>query len=271
MANSNRNLLIGAGIAGIAALLLASKREDENKEGKEGDSANPRIGFSPALDPLSLLGPEDGAEIERLLLEKQPVDLAPWEDPDNIPDAGVLHQTRRGEMLCGKGQKSICYMALRRAAMRAAKDAGAEKPDLFAERIASNANKRVQYAYLVLSSFFNDTCYGTWGYGARCLPGPHGRAFVFRACHADNRARISEGEAPMRTIPLCKPDDKGTGVAAKQAEGKHREYLWLPMLNLEALWEHQTITTQGVKWPDGSSGIEPPPEVMRLMLKGLLS
>ena len=201
-------------------------------------------------------------------IDLTPPDLDEWEN--TYPTPGTLFQVVYGDYFLGQSTShSIVYRALRTAAFLAARAQGkteAEAND-FAKGIAGNANKRLQYLDLILCSPWNDLLYGTWGFGESAWAGPHGRSIRLMPYHADNRELLRQGKAPMRNIQLGAPADKGTGSARGAWSDLESgfEYLWLPGLDLTALWNQGKIEVDPTPWPnaaeDMGSRISPPPVI----------
>ena len=252
-----RTLLYLAGaVAGAVALLSGDDADAEAAEGEVdpqvGEPNHPQVGFAPAAVELP----------STLPMQSAPMPVEDWEQRE--PTVGHFYQAQRGDMLLGHGKKSITWMALYRAADFLALEAEQGEADShrFAKITADNANNRCEYAHLILAGSWNDQLYGTWGYGKRDFTGHHGRGVPLSTCHADNRARMLEGLDPVRQIDPCTPGEKGTGAAL--VNGLSRPYLWLPLIDLNALLDGQ-VTTDGVVWGASTiSGLEPPPAFWRM-------
>ena len=183
------------------------------------------------------------------------------------PAAGYYYQVRRGDTFGGTRRQSIAYQALYAAALKAAEQMGDADPEAFAKRIAGSGSNRVKYIDLILCAGPNDLLYGTYGYGEKARPGPHGRSITLRPLHPDNRSLIASGEQPLRNITMLSPDERKAGKRARAVDREFSEgfeYLWLPPLEPTALYERGQITTEGLTWPDGTSMMWPPPEVQAL-------
>lgn len=201
---------------------------------------------------------------------EEPWDPGQWEHPNNYPTPGTFHQIEYGDIFGGTGSAhNLAWACLYEAAYAAAVEVGGELDDAaraFAKSIAGKAANRARYRDLIQCSAWNDALYGTWGYSDKSTPGPHGRAIRLLPHHPDNRAAIFSRQSPLRNIRMKKPADKGQGggTAIDPEFREGFEYLWLPALNLVALWESREITSQGMVWEDGSSMSNPPPEVWAL-------
>lgn len=90
---------------------------------------------------------------------------------------------------------------------------------------------------------------------------PHGRGISFHSVHAPNLVRMRAGMPMLRTVVNGGRAD-GAG-AEHDGRGGHPPTLWIPLLNLDALREG-AVSTRDMFWPDGSSTIVPPPEIMGL-------
>jgi len=193
-----------------------------------------------------------------------------YEHPTNYPTPGTFHRVQWGDIFGGQGSaKNLAWACLYEAGYAAAVEVGGandEEARAFAKSIASKGANRAKYRDLIQCSAWNDVLYGTWGYGSDPQPGPHGRAITLLPIHADNRERILSRESPIRNIHMRKASDKGKGNA-HAIDPEYRdgyEYLWMPALNLVALWEQRRITSEGMTWDDGSSMMNPPPEIWDL-------
>jgi len=232
--------IIGGGLAALGLLLLSSKKEEE-----EGAS----IGWGPALDP------ELADAYEQQIAARTPVDLEPFES--ETPLCGAFYQAQRKDTFLGTGSKSITYRALYQTVLE---NTNSKRE---AEAIARSSMHRLSLFGSIVAGCWNDLIYGTHAYRAASPVGPHGRTVDLRPCHADNRERMLDGDAPARTVDLGAPGDGNTGNAARQARGRSMPYLWIPFIDVDAVLRGR-VTTLGCDWPDGESGIEPPPEVRAL-------
>lgn len=203
-----------------------------------------------------------------------PPDIPKWEV--TYPKDGAVYQILRPDIMLGQDpDHSIIFRALWSASYLAAKEVGGvgdTEANAFARGIAMNANKRLQYLNLVLCSAWNDFLYGTWGYGEKAWPGPHGRSIRLLSYHADNRARMEQGLPPIRNIMLGSPVDKGTGnaVGAWNELQQEYEFIWLVPLDYVALFERGEIEVDPIPWEGARENEEskmfPPPEFMALGL-----
>jgi hypothetical protein len=244
------NEKIAFGVMAIGALILAASSGSE-----EEDQAT--VGWAPAED-------EDFASLyEKLLLDRRPIDVSKFESGDRRPTCGAFHQVRRKEIFLGTTPKSITYVALRSTAKSVSLENGYAEREAskFADSISRSSFHRLAFFHLIVCSSWNDEIYGTYGYRTNTPAGPHGRGIDLRPVHAPNRQRISDGQAPLRVIPLCLPEQRGSGIASEGA-GEY-PYLWIPPLNGTALLRGE-VTTRGLRWEDETSQINPPPEVLRL-------
>lgn len=206
------------------------------------------------------------------IFEPKGVDLAPWESPDNYPRPEIFHSVVSGDIFLGTdSNRSIVYRALLSGAYQAAIDGGAadNAARTFAQSIANNPSKRMDYYNLILCSPWNDAVSGTWGYGEQALPGPHGRAIRMLKFHPDNRKRLTEGLPAMRNIERGDPSWRQQqppreAKAIWQDAAVAFEYLWLPGIDLDALWSQSVIRESPEPWGNGDSRIMPPPAVTAL-------
>jgi hypothetical protein len=195
---------------------------------------------------------------------------------DSYPTPGRFYQVEAGDLFGGEiSDRSIVYRALLSAGFLAAKNLGGYDDGAasqYARTIAKSEAARAVYLDRILCVHENDQLYGTYGYGAGASAGAHGRSIRLMRYHAPNRARLKAGHHAIRKIALGKPADAGTGTGT--GDGNSYEYLWLPAINLERLWDSGTwedrIDSAGLTWEDGSSQFRPPPEVRQLVAVELL-
>lgn len=202
-----------------------------------------------------------------------PVDISPWlNDDPTWPLPGTFYQVEGGDIFLGENpgdSHSIVYSTLLSAAYHAAKTVGGVSDDEardFAQSVAFDEGKRLDYYTLILCSPWNDAVYGTYGYGDPIGPfdSPMNRAIRLLPIHADNFERISAGLAPWRNIQIGNAGTPGDGSGGPMDDNhKSFELLWLPAINLEVLWSSngEAITTEGMTWEDGSNMLMPPPVV----------
>jgi len=140
-----------------------------------------------------------------------------------------------------------------------------DKAQSRAAALAADAKARVAYLDIIQCGAWNDALYGTWGYGKSAMPSSHGRAIRLVPRHDRVYDRLIDGQAPIRTIALGVPADKGTGSAT--GIGDAYELLWLPPLRVDALLDvnrSRQVVADGLVWADGSSKYSPPPSVQAL-------
>lgn len=293
-AKTKRNLALGTLGLGLLFMLGMGGDEDEDDDGDEDlDEPGTPGGQTPEedpneLDPLIFIPwtgdwplPSDeptepadpGSDVP--FAPFTPPGEDPWnptvyEHPENYPTPGRFHQVVSGDIFFGKGSRhNLAWAALYEAAYQAAIEVGEVSDDearAFAKLTAGKGSNRVKYTDLILCSPFNDMLYGTYGYGKQAHVGPHGRSIRMMPYHADNRALILQRQPPVRNIQMRSPNDakKGNARAVSSELRETWEYLWLPPLNLQALWETGQITTEGLAWEDGSSMMWAPPEISNL-------
>lgn len=181
-----------------------------------------------------------------------------------------MYQVRRRDIFLGKDpDHSIVWQVLFDAAYLAATDVGGlpvDEAEQFAKVFADSSRNRGVYFDAIVCEGWNDLNYGTWGYGSKARPGPHGRSIRLLPIHVDNRDRLRQGLPTIRNIQLRTPADAktGNGKAIDRTLSEGYEYLYLPDINLDLLWQDGRITSEGLEWPDGSSRVWPHPSVMRL-------
>lgn len=249
------------GTTGI--LLLSSLRgKDEGADSAERDEDED-------APQLAMTGFQAAAAYERELEDRQPVDLGPLEDEE--PACGRFYQAHRGDTWLGEHERSITFRALYRTTFIVATETGHEDPHGIAHANATNPGLRKALFDLCVGQFWGDEVYGTYFLSSKTPVGPHGRSIPLVRFCAKNRQRILDGEAAMRVAPVGNPQDRGLGTPNRKVLhdtqlGNLRlalPFLWLPVLNPEKLMEG-VVTTRGMVWGDGTSGLEPPPQVARL-------
>jgi hypothetical protein len=68
--------------------------------------------------------------------------------------------------------------------------------------------------------------------------------------------------SPANGLPTQWDDEHDVPGSTPYPWGADRPELWLPRLNAKKLDEQGLVTTHGVTWSDGTSGITPPPELI---------
>lgn len=224
-------------IVGLVGRLVRPTPEDASPAPEVADLD---LQLRPALRPVAL------THVERL-----------------EPTPGYLYQVLEADRAWGP--RSIAERALRTAVLEAAERKGWSTEDAqeLVEAIADARRLQLAYWDLVLAGWWNDLIYGTWGNARGEHVGPHGRTIRLHKQSPNNRLRIAQGLAPMRNVERL---DAGTSRRARvidRAWAVERPFLMLPRLNGGRLLRGQ-VTTQGVRWRDGSSSLSPPPPVARL-------
>jgi hypothetical protein len=252
------------GTTGILLLsTLRGKAEDETANETE-------TGIDTEASPqLAMTGFQVAAAYERELEDRQPVDISGFED--DAPACGRFYQARRGDTWLGEHERSITFRALYRTTFIVATEMGHEDPAALARSNASNPGLRKALFDLCVGQWWGDELYGTYFLSSKTPVGPHGRSIPLVRFCAENRQRLIEGEAAMRIAPRGCPQDRGLGTPSRKVLhdtqlGNLRlalPFLWLPVLNPEKLMEG-IVTTRGMVWGDGTSGLEPPPQVAQL-------
>lgn len=220
-------------------------------------------------------GGVDGAEPPPTYEQPPGVDLSSLENLE-YPSGGRFYQVRKGDTLLGTNRNTgIVYRWLLGEAYKAATEIGGLDPDAarsWATQTARNkAVRTAAYNWLVCGPF-NDVNFGTYGFDASIIgvPGPHGKSFRLLPIHGDVRGAIASGEAPQRNVELGTPETLGDGRAGAiwRELGRNLEYLWMPPLDLTALWESRLVRVDPQPWPTDvpawQSRINPPPQVMAL-------
>lgn len=258
MKTSTKLLLSALGIFTLASLRSKDEVSDA-EEDEEEESQLAMTGFSRATS--------EAYELE--LSERLPVDLESYESDD--PTCGQFYQSRRGDTWLGTHERSITFRALYTTTLVVATMHGVKDPKGVALRNASDPGMRKAFFDLCVGQAWGDETYGTYFLSTKDPVGPHCRGIpIVRFC-ADNRQRLLDGEAAMRVLPVGKPEHRGLGAPNRKtlhgtSLGKLRlmfPFLWLPVLNPEQLLRG-VVTTRGMSWQDGTSALEPPPEIVRL-------
>lgn len=74
--------------------------------------------------------------------------------------------------------------------------------------------------------------------------------------HQSAISKIAAGKMPQRNISL---------TGSKLGSGSSYALLWIPPLDLDALQDLNVVTDGGMTWDDGSSILNPPPELLSLL------
>lgn len=190
----------------------------------------------------------------------------------DYPGPARLYPVKYGDTFGGtNGTNSIAYRYLLSAGYLAAKEVG-NRPDQeaqqFARSVAQTAGNRSKAIEIIQCCGWNDLLYGTYGWAeGKASPTSTGRAIRLLPQHSDVLSALENLDIPLRNIALGNPSDKGKGnaVGVSAGEGGSFELLWLPGLDLDALWSSGGKTVQvGGEWPDGTSEALPPPWVQAL-------
>lgn len=168
---------------------------------------------------------------------------------DDYPKSGRIFQVSPGWIFLGTGQKRIAFQAIADKAYTVAREHGQSHAEAlaYASDRANVGSNRLAYFRGIQCEPFNDKLYATYGYGEQAMPAPSGRAIRLLPQHADNRARMINGQPLIRSIRLRTPNDqdKGNGTAAPGAPSGHFEALWLPEIDGEHLWLTGQVRTLG--------------------------
>jgi hypothetical protein len=229
---------------------------------------------SPDLEPLRWPPPQ-GAEAQICLLEQiqlrvnrivatladdiansdQPGVPTPPEDMDwpgmsedwikSDPIPGYWYQVVQGDSLSGIAQKML----------RAALAAAGGPVEIMARDSTARRRLIVSAINSIECSPINDGLYGT---ADAHHYAPHLRGISLNRVHADNAARVSNGQAPRRAV---------TGVRSHDGTGGFLPLLWLPRWSMPALADavpRVVVEPEGF-WPEnGLSGSWPPPPYVDL-------
>ncbi len=196
------------------------------------------------------------------------------------PTPGAFYQVEYGDIFLGElSGKSIVYRALLTAGFLAAKEIGGlstSEANAFAKSIAKQAVNRLHYLQMIQCGWWNAATYTTYGYGPKAWPNAAGMAIRMMPYSAPVRAQIEDGTAPYRNIRIGDESDRGKGNAGRiNGQWSETEFLWLPPLDLKALWNDGIIALDETPWPGvpadsaRASRIAPPPEVTALGIYGV--
>lgn len=168
---------------------------------------------------------------------KVPPDLPSILDP--YPTSGGAYQIVQGDMLLGNTQQGgIAHRAIAQDVFLLGQQRGMTNQAALQLASTIAAKARARYVSEIQGDWFNDRQYGTYGYGPNAMPSSiTGRALRLLPIHADNRARMINGEQPIRSIKLSTPNNKGqgTGTKAPGAPGGNLELIVLPPYDVAKL------------------------------------
>jgi hypothetical protein len=193
------------------------------------------------------------------------------DDPTDVDDLIVdyprparFYQVRYGDNFMGN--QGIATRLARSALYLAATERGgldqAAANAWAAARMSTAARRAV--TDLLSCTPINDWRYGTWAFTVGVArPGPHGRAIRLLPIHFNDRARLAAGDGFSRNIRKGQPGDPPSVSQGGVEDGASSfEFLWLPGIDLQKLWESNGQTWDvGGTWSDGSSQVDPPPAI----------
>ena len=167
--------------------------------------------------------------------------VAEWEGPEGRPVIGRFYQVKEGDSILAVAREAIF---------------GSRDPRLEAweRQVVSDYSIRID------CSPWNQTLYGKDASmlqpGHRAVENGWSKIGVsFSPSFQDNRALMSQGAKPT------------------SSSGGGHPYIWLPMIDLEALETDRTVTTMGQNWPDDGGGeynkICPPPWAVDLQFENV--
>lgn len=182
--------------------------------------------------------------------------ISDWEDPYPTPDQ--FYQVMAGDYPLKVAQK-----ALTSAGYLAARDVGGLPDDqalAFASQVGNSEARQRAYVDLYQCSGWNDAAYGTYGAGEDQRYSSHNRSIRFIKHHANNRARLSNGQAPIRNQALGSISDvrKGNRYGVDPTLRQAFPFLWLPGVDLQTLWETGGAVVKYGERDDGTSSAMPP-------------
>lgn len=264
MMKTNLKLLLGTATV-LALSQMFKKGPDASDEEETAEDEAPDN-----VIPMSKTGFQgDVSEYEAKLEGLKPVDLGEFEDGE--PMCARFYQSRRGDTWLGAHERSITYRALYRTTLFHATEKGLDDAEKIARRNAENGGLRKALFDLCVSQVWADELYGTYLISSKDPVGPHGRGIPLVRFCADNRTRLENGEAAMRVVGRGEPANRGVGTPNRKTLrgtvlGDVRlcfPYLWIAAVNPTELLRGR-VTTRGVSWWDGTTGMEPPPAVVAL-------
>jgi hypothetical protein len=162
--------------------------------------------------------------------------LSEWEDPNGRPRIGRLYQGKSGDTLLTVAREALF---------------GTREP----RREPRERQAVIDLSIRIDCSPWNQAVAGRPR--DELEPGHYAvtegwttKGVSFQGIHADNRARLAEGEPPS------------------VGGGSSFPYFWIPMIDLDALEVQGEVTTYGMNYPDDGYGsysmIDPPPWVIDL-------
>ncbi len=161
------------------------------------------------------------------------------------PEAGRVYQVVSGDTgALSAANNGIAHRAIATTMYREAMRRGLSHADALGIASSSAQSHRTKYWLAIEGDAWNDRLYGTFGYGPQAMPNPATkRAIRLLPQNADNVARLAAKQAPIRSILLSTPNNakQGTGKAAPGAPSGHFELLWLPAINVQAMWDGQLV------------------------------
>lgn len=190
--------------------------------------------------------------------------IAEWEDPYPTPER--FYQVQAGDY-----PLKVAKRALFSAGFLAARDVGGldeAAANVFAAKVGNNGTRQFRYLDLIQCSPYNDALYGTYGGGGDQRYSGHGRTIRYLRIHPHNRGQLAAEQPPIRNQILGVPADKGKGNRGglDPAYRQAFPYLWLPPIDLQALWDSDgaVLKTDSLQWDDGSPASLPPPGFVAL-------
>lgn len=217
----------GGGITGPGDISPGDVGDDDDSPGVITDVDFPPVDDEPPLPPTGPIPPGGG------------IDLGEWRR--KYPTPGALYQVSRGDTGLGtQSEHSIAYRALLSAGFLAARTVGGQSIDEsrkfgldLAARYRGAPQRRIEYWQAIQCSGFNDAAYGTFGFGDKAMPAPSGRAIRLLPSHKDTAAALKAGRPIVRNIDLH---------SGRELERANKfELLWLPELDLQAIWDNFEI------------------------------
>jgi hypothetical protein len=184
---------------------------------------------------------------------------------DTYPRPASFYPVKGGDYGYG-----IAFRFLRSAGYLAAKEYGKADDataNAFGQAVASSVSRQKQVWRAISCNGWNDALYTTYGWAGKSQPlAPTGRVVRLVQQHADNRARLSNKEPPIRNMRFKTVKDKGKGNGyGVTASMRNYEFLWLPGVQLKTLWESDGASLVfGGEWKNGATQKLPPPWVLKL-------
>lgn len=283
---------IAIGLVTMLLLGFGEDKDDGDGDGGGGDDDRPRI-------PVPGRGDASKDEPDKPDDDPPPPDK-PKEhtfNPDNLPDVlpGDEDETDQGPPLpeiideyprpetfyqvkWGNTGYGIASKFLRSAAFLAAREYGGldvAAANAWAAGVAKKAALQTKVWRWINCNGWNDALYATYGWKKKsAVLAPTGRVVRLLKQHAPVLQMLGNGQQPIRNMKWLTPASKGKGggIGVDAGYRSSHEALWLPGVDLQALWESggNNLRLTSAEW--GNSGVSrtlPPPWVLELGFRWL--